>query len=64
MKETQRTDEDRHEEALKPRMLVLAPQQQPATEGKTPLKNPAGEKSRSSSMQGGGVFLRPPPYVF
>lgn len=33
MKETQRTDEDCHEEALKPRMLVLAPQQ-PTTEGK------------------------------
>lgn len=56
--------EDCHKEALKPRMLVLAPQQQPTTEGKTPLKNPAGEKSRSLPMRGGGAFLRPPPYVF
>lgn len=38
--------EDRHEEAPKPRMLVLAPQQQPAAEEKTPLKNSRRRKTK------------------
>ena len=62
MKETQRTDEDCHEEALKPRMLVLAPQQQPAAEEKTPSKNSRRRKTKELVDVGRGcVFLDPPP---
>lgn len=60
MKETQRTDEDRHEEALKPRMLVLAPQQQPATEGKTPSKNFHRRKIKELVDAGRGCVFETP----
>ena len=60
MKETQRTDEDCHEEALKPRMLVLAPQQQPTTEGKnTPEKSRRRKIKELADARRGCVFETP-----
>ena len=54
--------EDRHEEALKPRMLVLAPQQQPTTKGKTPSKNSRRRKIKELVDAGRGcIFETPSP---
>lgn len=52
--------EDRHEEAPKPRMLVLAPQQQPAAEEKTPSKNSRRRKTKELvDARRGCVFETP-----
>ena len=45
------------------RMSVSTPHKLSATEVKHLLKISTGEKLKSSSMQGGGGFFRPPPYV-
>lgn len=52
--------EDRHEEALKPRMLVLAPQQQPATKGKHPQKNSRRRKIKELVDAGRGRVFKTP----
>lgn len=59
MKETQRTDEDCHEEALKPRMLVLAPQQ-PTTEGKNTPEKSRRRKIKEFADAGGGCVFKTP----
>lgn len=60
MKETQRTDEDCHEEALKPRMLVLAPQQQPTTEGKNTPEKSRRRKIKELADAGRGCIFETP----
>lgn len=52
--------EDRHEEAPKPRMLVLAPQQQPAAEEKTPSKNSRRRKTKELVDAGRGCVFETP----
>lgn len=52
--------EDRHKEASKPRMLVLAPQQQPAAEEKTPSKNSRRRKTKELADAGRGCVFKTP----
>lgn len=52
--------EDRHKEAPKPRMLVLAPQQQPAAEEKTPSKNSRRRKIKELVDAGRGCVFETP----
>ena len=52
--------EDCHEEALKPRMLVLAPQQQPTTEGKNTPEKSRRRKIKELADAGRGCVFETP----